>query len=504
VTVLLRPDARDRRIVGGYIGHVLVGMGLLHLPAILTALALGEINDAAGMTIGALLSVVLGGSAHRRWSTAGVTLDWAHGLVTVAMAWLVAPLPVGVSLLLSGHFNSFLDAYFEAMSGLTTSGMSMLLDLDHLGTGVQLLRHLTHFAGGQGIILVVLTVLASGQSQIGSLFVGEGRDERIVPSVIRTARLIYVIFAAWFIAGTAFLWTALIASGVGPGAAVMHAVSLFLAAFDTGGFSIHSQSVGYYHSALLELTLIPIMLAGAVSFPMHYDLWQRRVRPVTRHLDIRMLATTTTALTFLILLGLAIRGTYPDAISLTRKGVFTALSAATNTGFSVLPGRAYSQWGQLAPSALVAMMLIGSMAGSTAGGIKTIRVALIAKSVLRDIRKALSPPSSVVTASFHGRRRRMIITDQMVRAAVVMTVLYLATAIGGAMVHVFYGATIEQGLFESVSATANVGLSVGFIGPTNPPLLKVVTMLQMWAGRLEFLAAISLVGYAIAMVRGRR
>ncbi len=501
--MLLRPDARDRRIVGGYVGRVLVGIGLLHLPAILTALVLGELNDAAGMTVGGLLAVVMGRAADLRWSTRDVQLDWAHGLVTVAMAWLVAPLPIAVSLITSGHLATFVDAYFEAMSGLTTSGMSMVRDLDHLGTGMQLLRHLTHFAGGQGIILVVLTVLASGQSQIGTLFVGEGREERVVPSVIRTARLIYVIFAAWFVVGGTALWLVLLLAGMGPGTAVMHSVSLFLAAFDTGGFSIHSQSAAYYHSAAVELTLIPIMLAGAVSFPLHYDLWQRRVRTATQHLDLRMLATTTTVLTGVIVVGLASRGTYPTAEGLTRKGVFTALSAATNTGFSVFPGSSYDEWGDLAPGALVAIMIIGSMAGSTAGGIKTIRVAMIAKSVLRDIRKALAPPSSIVVATYRSRRQQ-IVTDEMVRGAVVMTVLYLGTAVGGAMLHVFYGATIEHALFESTSATANVGLTVGFIGPDNPPLLKLMTAAQMWAGRLEFLAVISLVGYAVAMVRGRK
>lgn len=499
---LIRPDADDRRIVGAYLGRVLVGVGALHVPAVVTALVLGEMNDATAMTIGALLAGIVGRSMTIRLTT-DAPLDWAHGLVTVALAWLVAPIPIAVSLHLTGHFALFLDAYFEAMSGITTSGMTMLLDLDHAGTGVQLLRHLTHFAGGQGIILVVLTILTAGGSQIGTLFVGEGRDERIVPSVIRTARLIYIIFAAWFVVAGTALWLALLHAGLGPGTSLMHAVALFLAAFDTGGFSIHSTSVAYYHSAALEVVLIPIMLAGAISFPMHYDLWQRRVRSSLQHVDLRTLATTTTVLTMLIVLGLGTRGVYLDAGSLSRKGVWTALSAATNTGFSVIPGTAYDTWGQLAPGALVAIMLIGSMAGSTAGGIKTIRVAIIAKSVVRDIRKALAPPSTVILSTYRTSRRRHTISDREVRAAIVMTVLYLGTALGGSLLHVFHGATIEVGLFESTSATANVGLSTGGVNPSNPASLKIVTMAQMWAGRLEFLAVFGLVGYGAALVRGR-
>ena len=502
MTRLFRPDAADRRIVGAYLGRVLLGVALLHVPAIIIALVLGEVDDAAAMTVGALGATVVGRAATLRWSTEE-TLDWAHGLVTVALAWVVAPLPISLSFILSGHFASYLDAYFEAMSGLTTSGLTMLLDLDHLGSGMQLLRHLTHFAGGQGIILVVLTVLSVGGGQIGTLFVGEGRDERIVPSVIRTARLIYVIFTAWAIVGTAVLYLVLVQSGMGPGSSFLHGIALFLAAFDTGGFSVHSTSVAYYHSGLLELTLVPIMLAGAVSFPLHWDLWQRRVRSATQQLDLRMLATTTTVLTLLVLVGLGVAGTYADAGALTRKGVFTALSAATNTGFSVVSGSTYDTWGTLAPGAIVAIMILGSMAGSTAGGIKTIRIALIAKSILRDVRKALAPPSSVVVATYRTRTTR-ILTDEQVRGAVVITLLYLVTAVGGSLLHVFHGTSIEQALFESTSATANVGLSTGAINPGNHWSVKLLTMFQMWAGRLEFLAVFALFGYVVAIVRGRR
>lgn len=465
-------------------------------------MVLGEWNDAAAMTVAAALALLGGIAATRRWST-NAPLDWAHGLVTVALSWLVMPIPIAIAFFLSGHFASFLDAYFEAMSGVTTSGLTLLQDLDHFGDGMQLMRHATHFAGGQGIVLVVLTVLSKGHSQIGTLFVGEGRDERIVPSVVRTARLIYVIFAAWFVAGFTALWLGLSDAGLDAYPAALHSVALFLAAFDTGGFSIHSTSVAYYHSTLVETILIPIMLAGAVSFPLHYDLWQRKVRNATNHVDLRMLATTTTTLTLLLLTGLAAREVYPGVEALSRKGLWTALSAATNTGFSVIPATAYDQWGQLAPGALVAIMLIGSMAGSTAGGIKTFRIAIIVKSVLRDIRKALAPPSSIVVATYRSRRRQ-IITDDLVRAAVIMAMLYLFTAVGGALLHVFHGATIEDGLFDSASATANVGLSVGAVNITNPPSLKFLTMFQMWAGRLEFLSTFALFGYGYAVLRGRR
>jgi trk system potassium uptake protein TrkH len=502
VSLLIRPDVDDLRLVSGYLGLVLLGVAALHVPAIAVAVALGETDDVSAMAVGAALAALVGlvlqhGLRHGR------ELDWAHGLVTVALAWLVAPLPIAASLLLSGHFGSFLDAWFEALSGLTTSGLSLAQDLDHLGVGMNLLRHLTHFAGGQGIILVVLTVLTAGGSQAGTLLAGEGREERLVPSVIRTARLIYTIALAWLLAGTTALFVALQLAGFTPWRALFHAATLFMAAFDTGGFSPNSTSVAYYHAASVEGVLVVLMLAGAISFPLHYVLWQRRIGTALRYLDLRTYALTTSLLTTVLVVGLGAHQAFTTVGGLARKGVFTAISGATGTGFAVVPATAYASWGQLAPGALVGMMLIGAMAGSTAGGIKTIRIGLIGKSVLRDLRKALLPASGVAVASYRDRRVR-VISDEQVSGAVVVTVLFLLTAVGGALVYTFHGATLEEGLFESTSALAAVGLSVGLTSPGEPTVLKVLAMSQMWLGRLEFLPAFALVGYLLALVRGTR
>ena len=129
-------------------------------------------------------------------------LTMASGLVTVALAWLAGTAILSVPLYLSGHFASFTDAYYDAMSGLTTSGLALIQDLDHVTVPINLLRHLTHFAGGQGIVVVVLTMLASGGARIGTLYLGEGRDDRIVPNVVRTARFIYLIATAYLLVGS--------------------------------------------------------------------------------------------------------------------------------------------------------------------------------------------------------------------------------------------------------------------------------------------------------------
>lgn len=490
---VLRPDTAEVRTVAGFVGRVLVVAGLIQIPAVLLALLLGQHNEASAMAVGAAVAVLVGRHASQA-APVDAELRWATGMVTVALAWLLVPIALGVSIHLTGATGSFVDAVFDGMSGLTTSGLSLIQDVDHLGSGVQLLRHLTHFAGGQGIILVVLTVLTVSGDQVGTLLVSEGRDERIVPNVIRTARLIYLIAAAWAVAGSTALWVALTATGFTPGRALAHATNLFMAAFDTGGFSMMSTSVAYYHSGAVELVLAVLMIAGAISFPMHYWLWQRQVGRAVHHLDLRTFVISTGLLTSGLMIALAAHHVQTATGGLLRKGAFTALSAATGTGFTVVAPQAYLQWGQLAPAMVVTLMAIGAMSGSTAGGIKTLRLGLLVKSIARDVRKALAPPSELVVASYHGRNR-VVVDDAQVRGAIVVVVLFLATYVVGALIGVFHGASLEAAMFESVSATAAVGLSAGLAIPSAPFTYKLTLIIQMWLGRLEILAALALLGW---------
>ena len=495
-----RPTAPDVRHVGGLVGRVLLGTAALHVPAILVAAGTQSWNEATALLVGAASALLLGA-----WLSTGVDasrpLAWAEGMVTVALSWLVAPLPVAVSLHLAGPAGSLLDGYFDAMSGLTTSGLSVLQDIDHAGAATQLLRHLLHFAGGQGIILVVLMLVATGGPHVGTLLAGEGREERLLPNAVRTARQVYLIAALWGVVGTTVLFGVLQAAGLRPGNALLHAVTLFMAAFDTGGFSVHSTSVAYYHSPLVEVVLVVLMVAGALSFPLHHQLWRRRFRPAAEDFDLRVFAGSTTFLLLGAMVALAAHGTYDSTTAIVRKGAFTLVSAATGTGFAVVGGAELATWGQLAPGIVVVAMAFGAMAGSTAGGIKTVRIGLVLKSVLRDVRAALAPQDAVVRATYFSRRRRLITDDQVAGAVTIMT-LFVASYVAGALVLVGQGHALEAALFESTSATAAVGLSVGITGPATPLVVKLTTITQMWLGRLEFLSAIALVIWTGSLVRG--
>jgi trk system potassium uptake protein len=503
MTTILRPGPEDLRLIGYYLGKVLLGLGLVMLVPLTVALWMREWNSASAFTIGASLCVIVGAVSDARLATRR-RLAWAHGMVIVALAWLIGAVFAAVPMYLSGRFSHPLAALFEAMSALTTTGMSVIHDLDHTPVSEDFYRHLLQFAGGQGIVIVVLSLFASGGARIATLYMSEGRDEQILPNFIRTARFIFQVAGTFLVLGTTALTIALVASGFSPARAFYHAINLFFASFDTGGFSVMQSSMTYYHSASVEVIVMLIMIFGTMSFGLHFALWQGQPRELLQHLETRTLAITTSVLFAAIGIGLLRAGTYDSTEALFRKGFFTLISAVSSTGHQVNAGETYlSDWGVLAPAAIVGAMAIGGMASSTAGGIKAIRVGIAFKTLVHDIRRLLLPESAVVVSTYHVGRRR-VLRDATSRAATTILLLFVVTYLTGAMVGMLYGTyDITEALFEAVSVGSNIGISIGVVSPEMPRGLMAVYIVQMWLGRLEYVAVFALLGYLVTIARRR-
>lgn len=498
--MLVRPVAEDFRLIGFYLGRIfLVVAGASLLPLVWAGIArewhpFGSFLLMIG--IFALLGVM--GTNLRPEEP---KLNWSHGMVVVALTWLLVPLVGAIPLLLSGHFGRPLDAFFDAMSGLTTTGLSLLGDVDHLASSLNFWRHLLQFLGGQGIILAALSIFA-GTGGI-TLYFGEARDERILPSVTSTARFIWAVSVVHLIFGVVSLgligWLVL---GFDLDRAVFHGLMTFFAGFDTGGFSPQSTSIGYYHSAVYEAFTSVLMVAGAMSFGLHYALWRGRRRAVFANLETRTILSTFGFTMVLTLIGLATTGLFTTVAGLTRQGFFQILSAHTGTGFATVSSSELSQWGGLAFGGMAIAMALGGMGSSTAGGVKSLRIGLTIKAVVNQIRQVLLPEHAVVGTAYHQSGRKHLTAD-LTQSVMIVSLLYVALYLLGAGVALAYGIPLQDALFESVSASANVGLSVGVTSPTMPVLLEIVYIAQMWAGRLEFVAVFSLLGFIYASVRGR-
>jgi trk system potassium uptake protein TrkH len=498
--MLVRPVTEDFRLIGFYLGRIfLVVAGASLLPLIWAGVArewhpFGSFLLMVG--IFALLGVM--GTNLRPVEP---RLNWSHGMVVVALTWLLVPLVGAIPLLLSGHFGRPLDAFFDAMSGLTTTGLSLLGDVDHLASSLNFWRHLLQFLGGQGIILAALSIFA-GTGGI-TLYFGEARDERILPSVTSTARFIWAVSVVHLIFGVISLgiigWLLL---GFDLDRALFHGLMTFFAGFDTGGFSPQSTSIGYYHSAVYEAFTSVLMVAGAMSFGLHYALWRGRRRAVFANLETRTILSTFGFTMLLTLIGLATTGLFTTVAGLTRQGFFQILSAHTGTGFATVSSSELSQWGGLAFGGMAIAMALGGMGSSTAGGVKSLRIGLTIKAVVNQIRQVLLPEHAVVGTAYNQSGRKHLTAD-LTQSVMIISLLYVALYLLGAGVALAYGVPLQDALFESVSASANVGLSVGVTSPTMPVLLEIVYIAQMWAGRLEFVAVFSLLGFIYASIRGR-
>lgn len=498
--MLIRPTLADLRVIGFYLGRVFTVVAASSVLPIAWAVAGREWHPLGSFLLMAGLFAVLGATLIRL-CPGQERLDWSHGMVVVAVTWLVIPLIGSVPFVLSGHFAGPLDAYFDAMSGLSTTGLALVQDLDHLAPSLNFWRHLLHFLGGQGIILAALVLFASGGAL--TLYYGEARDDRVLPSVRSTARFIWGVAVLHLVVGVLALGLAsLVILGFTWERSLFHGLMIFFAGFDTGGFSPQSTSLGYYHSAWFEWVAAVLMVAGAMSFGVHFSLWWGGRRDVLRNLETKSIFTTFLVTMGLTLFGLAALGIYSDVAGLSRQGVFQILSAHTGTGFATIPSAELATWGGLAFGGMALAMALGGMASSTAGGVKALRVGITVRAVTDEIRRVLLPHRAVVDHSFFQMQRRWL-TPELAKAAMTVSLLYVALYLMGAGVGIAYGIPLQEALFESVSAAANVGLSVGVTDPSMPVLLKVTYITQMWLGRLEFVAVFVLLGYFVAAVRGK-
>lgn len=473
-----------------YIGVLIVGLAIVMVVPLVTALAWQEWNPAVDYLMSIAITVSLGALLMLA-DTTSPAITHRQALLISPLVWLVASFLGAIPLALSGHYGSYLDALFECVSGFTTSGLTLTQNADHLANAHNMWRHLTHLLGGQGIIVAAISFAIGLKGGAFSLYLAEGRDERILPNVVHTARFIWFVTAIWVALGTIVLGVVNLWLGMQPDRSFLHSFWITIAAYDTGGFAPQSQNSMYYHNWVFELVTMFLMLAGMLNFNLHSDIWRGDRKEIFQNLEARTLFGNFLVLASLVGAGLGMSALYSSNTEVLRKGIYHVVSAHSGTGHqSVYP----SQWADFGPLAFFVMILamaFGGMVSSTAGGIKALRIGVILKAAVLEVRRMLSPPSAVVRTSFHHMVQRPL-TPQLVSTALMVFALYLVTYLTGGVIGTFYGYGLADSFFESASAAANVGMSTGITAPSMPAGLKITYILEMWAGRFEFFTLIVL------------
>jgi trk system potassium uptake protein TrkH len=416
----------------------------------------------------------------------------------VAVTWVAAAFFVSLPYVFSGQeqLASPLDAYFEAMSGMTTTGATILTDVDALPRGLAMWRQLSQWLGGMGIIVLALAVLprlrVGGRQLLESELPGP-EVERLTASIRTIARRLWVLYVALTVLQIAVLavigWT-----GLDPRMTLYNAVAHSFTTLPTGGFSTHARSIEYFGAASQWAFVVFMAIAG-VNFALIYRALRRHAG-VWRDEELRLYLALLAVASAAVLAKLLARDVY-DGEEAVRQSVFQVVSMMTTTGYASAD---FNAWPIFTGLVLVLMMVIGGSAGSTAGAIKVVRVLLLGRILRRELDQTVHR-EAVVPIRFNG----VVLDERTVRGVGAFILLYglifVAGVLGLAVTEAVATAENDLAWEEGFSAVAttlgNVGPGLGFLGPMGSfepfsPVSKVILIVLMWAGRLELLPVVVL------------
>jgi len=462
------------RVVAGTLAQLLVMLALLSAVPTMVALGLGSIALAQRLGVMTTLLCVAGvlllrlpGLDLRR-----IDLQWNEALAVTALAFLLAAAAMVWPLMAAGIEP--LDALLESVSAVTTTGLTVLRGLETTDPAVLFLRAWMQWYGGLGIAVLTAALIMRHHTSARRLL--ECTGEHLTSAGARQhARTVFAVYAALTLLAVAAVW----AAGVAPFDALLYALS----AAATGGFAPADASLAGLPLAAVGV-LTAVCALAAVSLPLYARVPTRGLAILWRDEEVRMLvAVVLLAALALTLIGRWQQGLdWPEALG---HGLALGVSAQTDTGFSTTAIAA------LPAAALLVLMLsmtIGGCTGSTAGGLKIVRLLVVLRLVQLALRRTAVAERAVLNARIDDER----VEQDMITSALQLLTLWLAVLLLSWLVFLLHGAPPLPGLFEVVSATANAGLSAGLTGPALAPALKAVLIADMLFGRVEIIAMLVL------------
>jgi trk system potassium uptake protein len=408
------------------------------------------------------------------------------GFVLVGLTWLVLPVFGALPLLLAMPGLSMTDAYFEAMSGFTATGATVLSGLDDLPLSVNVWRCFMMWVGGLGIIVLAVAILpllgVGGAQLFKAETAGPLKDQKLTPRIAETARglwLVYFFFSA--LCFLAYAW-----AGMGWADAFMHMCSTM----GLGGFSSHDQSFGYWNSPRIEAVAVVFMMLAGINFALYFVAVRRRSLAVLwDELEVRAFCLVIGGTVALISTYLAVQEVFPTYLEALRHTVFHVVSIATTTGFA---SHDYAQWPPFASLLMILLGCFATCAGSTGGGIKMIRMLLLLKQAHRDLVRIVHP--NVVNPVVFGGAA---VNQRVMQSVIAFMMIYGATLVSMTMLLLFSGLDPVTAFTAVIACVNNIGPGLGEVGPAvNYGALgdfqTWVCTFGMLLGRLELLSVLVL------------
>ncbi|MBE5780569.1 MAG: TrkH family potassium uptake protein [Clostridiales bacterium] len=468
------------RMICHTLGNILrVEAALMMLPT-LVGIIYGDDVTAFYATIGILLVV---GSAMSFRAPKNKNIYAKEGLLTVALCWVLMSAFGALPFFLSGAIPSYMDAFFETVSGFTTTGSTILVDIEALPMGMLFWRSFTHWIGGMGVLVFVLAIIPMAEGRNMHLMRAEVPGPtvgKLVPKMKSTAKILYGLYLGLTIIEVGFL----MAGG-------MPFIEALLAAFSTagtGGFCIKNASIAYYNSAYIDAVITVFMILFGINFNLYYLILIKRFKQAFKSEELRWYLGII--LTATVLITLNIMHQYSGFMEAGRYASFQVGSIITTTGFITAD---YGQWPMFSQCILLLLMVFGACAGSTGGGIKTARLIILVKSMARGI-KQMTHPRTVSVVTLDGKT----VDDETMRGVNYFFTTYIALFALGVLLVSLDGMAFGDTFGSVLTCINNVGPGMGSVGAVGnfahlSVLSKGVLTFMMLVGRLEIFPMLMLV-----------
>ncbi len=464
------------KMMGRFIAQIIAIEAAFMVPALAVSLGYGEWPGvkAFAITIGIMLALSAG--LYLLCRKAGRLFGAREGLVCVALSWIVMSLLGALPFVLCGQVTHYIDALFEIVSGFTTTGSSVIADVESLYRGILYWRSFSHWIGGMGVLVFLLAVLPGGKGSGFTMHLlraeSPGPDVgKLVPKMRQTATILYCIYIVLTIINVIFL----LAGGMN----WLLALCTAFGTAGTGGFGVYNDSLGSVSPYIQNVTTVFMFLFG-INFSLYYLLLMGKLRSVCKDEELRLYVGL--AVGCVIALVLSIRPLYTTLEETIRHAAFQVSSVMTTTGFSTTD---FNLWPSISKAILLLLMIVGASAGSTGGGLKCIRVLLLFKVLRRNIRKILNTQKVLVVRSNKKTVDEKVLDNANAYFAAYIIIIVLCTLI--LSLDKF---SLETNLSAVLATFNNIGPGFGAVGPTctyaDYNILSKLTMIMaMLAGRLE-------------------
>lgn len=462
------------RLILQLLGKVMLIGGVMMLPSSAVSLIYQDdglwpllAGAAATLGVGAFLALFV--------RPRNANLRSRDGFAVVALSWVLLSLCGALPFWLSGYFGSYINCLFEVVSGFTTTGATILNDIDSLPRSILFWRSFTHWIGGMGILVLTMALMPRMGGRALHLLRAESTGpspDKLLPRVSKSAKALYGLY----IGLSLVMVVILLLCGMNLYDALLHTFSTA----GTGGFSSYNASVGHFDSALIDVVISVFMLLFSLNFTLLYRMCQRDFAAPARDMETRVFFGIVVFATLTITLN--IRHMYPGFLTALRHSFFQVSSLVSTTGFAT---QDFDLWPQYSRVLLLVLMIIGGCAGSTAGGIKVIRLIILCKSAGREVRSVVHP------RGVHVIRLGKSALDESVSASVaVFFFCYAALLVISVLLVSLNGLDFEVTISSVVACITNSGPGLSLVGPIGnysmlSPLSKIVLTICMLVGRLD-------------------